>query len=71
MIWRRSARRHQFVRILRQCLRYVADGEGDVLSIAVFEPLIYTCTDNTKLLALLLGIELTNYIEFTLLYINF
>ena len=30
-----------------------------------------TCTDNTILLILLLGIELTNNIEFTLLYIKF
>ena len=49
----------------------MADGEGDILSIALFEPLFYTCTDNIKLLALLLGIELTNNIEFALLYINF
>jgi len=49
----------------------VAGGEGDILSIALFESLFYTCTDNTKLLALLLGIELTNNMEFTLLYINF
>jgi len=44
----------------------VADGEGDVFSIALFEPFFLTCTDNTKLLALPLGTELMNNIEFML-----
>jgi len=35
-------------------------GGGDILSIALFEPFFYTCIVNTKLLALLLGIKLTN-----------
>jgi len=38
VIWRRSARCHQFVRILGQCLGYVAGGYGDILNIAIFEP---------------------------------
>ena len=38
---------------------------ADILSIALSEPFFYTSTDNTKLLALLIGIELTNNIEFT------
>jgi len=47
----------------------VAGGEGDILSIALLEPFFFnTCADYTKILALLLGIELTNNIEFTLLY---
>ena len=71
MIWRSNARCHQFVLILRQCLGYVADGEGDILSVALFEPLFTRVLIGTKLLVLLLGIELTNNIEFTLLYINF
>jgi len=43
----------------------VEGGEGDILSIALFEPFFYARTDNTKLLALLLGIDLTYNIEFT------
>ena len=57
------------VKGLRQCLGYVADGEGEILSIALFEPL-FTRVLMTNLLALLLGIELTYNIEFTILYIN-